>query len=149
MQLIFLLHSLAVSLFPSHSHLMEHERETQRANAVLWSMRGAHWGTHIRGEDRQRDRRVDMFWQNSKTPPYPAAFYPSISLSACLWTQAFINNLFINMLGNPGGRWSEEGRQEGGERKMARKNKRWMQVMELRSDQHFSSGVKMQAFHSL
>lgn len=42
MQLIFLSHSLAVSVFPSQSHLMEHERETQRANAVLWSSRGAH-----------------------------------------------------------------------------------------------------------
>lgn len=55
---------------------MEHERETQRANAVLWSKRGAHWGTHIRGEDRLRDRRVDGFWQTdswSKTPPHPTA----------------------------------------------------------------------------
>lgn len=55
---------------------MEHERETQRASAVLWSLRGAHLGTHIRGEDRQTDRRVDVFWQTdswSKTPPHLSA----------------------------------------------------------------------------
>lgn len=56
----------------------------------------------------KRDWRVDMFWQNSKTPPRLAASSAALSLFVRLWTRAFINNLFINMPGNTGGRWSEE-----------------------------------------
>ena len=76
---------------------------------------GPRRGAHIRGEDRQRDRRVDMFWQTdswSRTPPHLPLCASSPSL--CLWTRAFINNLLINGLGNTGGRQIGRGGVGGG-----------------------------------
>lgn len=70
------------------------------------SLRDSH--QRRRQAKRQTSGHVLTKLQNSSLSHRPSL---PLSLFACLWTQAFINNLFINMLGNTGGRWSEEERQ--------------------------------------
>lgn len=124
-------------IFPSHSPRLSPVSSSRAFNGTWKGNPGSAQrgvvvlaGRSVRDSHQRRrrlERGLDEWTCFDKTPellPRLAARLlsrcraHSISFLRVFELRAFINNLFINMPGNAGGRWSEDGgRMEGGERK--------------------------------